>query len=134
MKIGDRFNPYKEFTGIWTPNWLMERKEISAKAKLVYGRLCQYAGPNGKCYPRRETIARVCGLSIRKVDRAIKELKKEKLIAVERQGFNKPNSYYFLIHPWIIESKKLRQSSSINDLPNMVTLELPSTANKNRII
>ena len=117
MKIGDRFNPYNEFTGAWIPNWLLERKEISMNAKGVYARLCQFAGPNGRCYPRRATVAKECGMHISSVDRAIRELKEKKLIECVRQGLNRPNFYYFLIHQWIVESKKIRKDTH-TDLSN----------------
>ena len=51
-------NPCKKFIFAPVPNWLMRREGVSAGAKLLYGRLCQYAGNNGECYPSIKTLAK----------------------------------------------------------------------------
>ena len=110
MEVGKRFNPYKGFTGSWLPNWLLDRNEISCKSKLVYARLCQFAGKDGKCHPSRKTLSKEIGISLSKVDRALRELKECKLIEADRRGLTKSNSYYFLLHEWQEGCKKLLSS------------------------
>ena len=42
--VGQAFNPYKFFTGIFIPEQICRYKGLSTGAKLIYGRLCRYAG------------------------------------------------------------------------------------------
>lgn len=111
-----RINPFKLFTGSFIPNWLLKRKEISPGAKLVYARLCQYAGADGFCYPGQKSIAVEVGLASeeevkehkefqcrqgRQIRRFLKELEANRLIEVERVGKKCSNRYYFLWHGWM---------------------------------
>jgi DNA-binding transcriptional regulator GbsR (MarR family) len=71
----------------------------SSNAKLVYGRLCQYAGKDGVAYPKLETMRKDVGLCMSSTRRALKELKDLELIKVEQLGLGRANRYYFLEHP-----------------------------------
>ena len=104
-RIGDRFNPYKEFVGAWIPNWLLKRDEISSNAKLVYARLAQYSGKDGACFPLQETIATETGLSYHQVRRALYQLKRNRLIDIVHHGLTRPNSYHFLVHKWNVHER-----------------------------
>lgn len=95
------YNPYKLFCGSFVPNWLSERLEISAAAKLCFARLSQYAGEDGECFPKIETLAKAIGAQKRATQRYLRELEKFKLIKTIRQGPHLPNKYIFLTHPWI---------------------------------
>jgi len=97
----ERINPYNMFVGSFIPNWLLEQPELSSNAKLVYGRLCQFAGKDGRAFPTIETLSVKTGLSKSTAERALAELKDAKLIDVERHGLNQPNSYFFLRHKWM---------------------------------
>lgn len=101
MNIGDTFSPYRLFTGAMTPNWLMQRNEISCGAKLCYARLAQYSGQNGRCFPRQATLALEMGCVERQVRRYLAELEQHNLIETNQPGLQKPNSYQFLWHEWI---------------------------------
>ena len=94
-----RINPYKLFYGAFLPTWLLQRTEISASAKLVYGRPCQFSGNKGYCYPKHDNIAKEIGVSHRSVERHIEELINFGLIEIEREKHN--NLYYFLWHDWM---------------------------------
>ena len=96
-----RINPFKLFVGSFIPNWLMSRRELTSSSKLVYARLCQYAGENGRAFPKRETIADELGLSLGMVKLCIKELKDNRLIEVKQRGLNQSNEYFFLAHEWM---------------------------------
>lgn len=91
-----RINPYKMFVGSFIPNWILRCKELTASDKLVYARLSQYAGKNGECYPKQETIAEECGMGERTVVTSIKSLVEHGFLEVERRGQGKTNCYYFL--------------------------------------
>lgn len=45
--IGQPFNPFGLFNGIFVPESLVKFKDISPGAKLAYGRLARYAGQDG---------------------------------------------------------------------------------------
>lgn len=96
-----RINPYKRFDGAWVPNWLLEREEVSAQAKLLYARLAQYAGKKGYAWPTQETLAHATGLPGRTLQRHLQELEGYGLVEIERRGLNLPNVYYFLEHEWM---------------------------------
>ena len=92
-------NPYKLFFGAFIPNWLLQRTEVSAGAKLCYARLCQYAGNKGYCYPICGDLANKLGISRMSVTRHIGELIDFNLIEKKREQHN--NSYFFLRHEWM---------------------------------
>lgn len=97
-------NPYRLFVGSFIPNWLQCRKEVSDGAKIVYARLCQYAGADGKCNPSATTLARDIGKSRRQTLRLIAELRDLNLIFVieNKEGDRyRTNDYKFLEHAWM---------------------------------
>jgi hypothetical protein len=98
-----RFNPWRMFVGSMIPNWLQCRPEIGQGPKLAYGRLAQYAGEDGKCFPKQATLAAELGVSERMVNEYIRTLVRFGLIEKERPGLGRPNHYFFLNHPWIYE-------------------------------
>ena len=97
LKVGQRFNPFRLFTGIFIPEVVCEIKDISVGAKLVYGRLCRYAGERGEAWPAIETLAENLGISESTCRRCVQELEDYKLIEREfRTGHS--TVYYFLGH------------------------------------
>lgn len=104
-------NTWKLFVGSFIPNWLMQRQEISHGAKLCYGRLCQYAGQKGYCFPSQETISEELGISYRQTQRYIKELIRVGLIVIEKYGTHNNNQYRFIQHEWM-------GIDDISDVPN----------------
>lgn len=99
---GDVFNPYRMFTGCYIPNALCLCRDLSARAKLVYGRLCQYAGEKGQAYPTYRALAWEVGVERRQAMRAIQELEAFGLIRAVKQyrkdGGRRSNVYVFLWH------------------------------------
>ncbi len=103
MQVGDVFNPYKFFIGVFVPNCLLHYRGLSASAKLCWARLAQYAGKDGRCFARQEKLADELGLSTRQVRRLTKELEAQGFIRVSRPTgqdrlLHKPASYQFLGH------------------------------------
>jgi hypothetical protein len=133
MSDSKYYNPYKLFVGAFIPNWLLERPEISANAKLVFARLCQYAGQNGEVYPAQGTLCKDIGVSKRTLQRAIEELVSFKLIEAKRTGLGQSNAYYFVAHPWL---KSRNNGASIDDksdvtlTTNLTHPVAPTLANK----
>ncbi len=91
------FNPYKKFTGVFIPDWLLQSECCSLNAKLVYALLCKYAGENGSCYPKQSTLAEKLKTSRRSIVNYINELVECELI--ERNRTIQNNTYLFLVHP-----------------------------------
>lgn len=101
MQVGDQFNPYRMFTGIFIPNVILSYEKISLGAKVCYGRLCQYAGENGYAYPSHQTLADELGVSRRMAQRYLKELEQDGLIKVIHRKNNNTytsNVYQFTWH------------------------------------
>ena len=75
---------------------------MSSTAKLVFGKLCQYAGENGQAYPSYSTLAKEVGVKQRQAIRAVKELVIFGLIHPVKQnrpdGGSTSNIYEFLWH------------------------------------
>ena len=80
LEVGQPFNPFGLFTGIFVPDALVRSTAISAGAKLAYGRLARYAGQDGKCYPAVHTLASEIGVSERQTQNYLTELEAQKLI------------------------------------------------------
>jgi len=109
MQIGESFSPYKMFVGAFIPTAILANPDLRPSAKLVYGRLCQYAGKDGYAFPKQETLAQECGLAPRSIQAPLDELVKIGLIRVIRpEGKNrlmhKSNRYEFLWHSMFDDS------------------------------
>lgn len=123
MQNGQEYNPYKIFVGIFIPNLVLQDQKLSLGAKVIFGVLCQFAGKEGLCYPRQETIANRLGVSKRQVINYLNELKKEKYIKATRQGQGKTNVYSFLwkktwTDPALLEVKDLSHQDVIDFSPH----------------
>jgi Helix-turn-helix domain len=99
---GEIYNPFRVFKGSFIPNAVLKCRDLSATSKLVFGRLCQYAGEDGEAYPSYSTIGREIGIERRQTIRSVRELEDFGLIrAVPRRkgdGGLSSNSYVFLWH------------------------------------
>jgi len=98
LRPGQPFNPYGLFHGIHIPEALVRCKEISPGAKLAYGRLARYAGQDGVCYPRQETLAREIAVCVRQARRYLEELVYQRFLKIIQKGLRAPNEYVFLWH------------------------------------
>lgn len=79
----------------WTgvPNFILESKEITVGAKMVYAMLLKYAREMDLCFPGQDRLAKDLGCGQRSVVRYIGELEKVKLLTVQRRGQGRPNLY-----------------------------------------
>ena len=80
LQVGQPFNPFGVFTGIFIPESLARCNTISPGAKLAYGRLARYAGQDGKCFPAVATLAAEIGVGERHAQMYVKELERERLL------------------------------------------------------
>lgn len=86
------FNPFRLFVGSFLPEWLMQLEELNSSDKLVWAKLAQYAGENGKCFPKQDSIAKACGMSLRTVVKSIGKLEELKYIKITKpKGTDKWN-------------------------------------------
>jgi len=95
---GRKFSP--------VPNGLMRRREVSMGAKIVYGRLNQYAGIKTVAFPGLDRIANEVGTSKSSAIKYIKELERHGLIYKERKGLGRTNRYHFVTHEWMSPAKR----------------------------
>lgn len=100
-------NPYKLFIACNVPNWLMQSDVVSQGAKLCYGRLCQYSGADGRCFPKKTTLAKDLGVTRSGAWKYIDELKKALLIE-EKDGH-----FVFLSHE-LMSGKCFLQETNVS--------------------
>src|SRR6476659_8883748 len=98
-------NPHRLFHGVWIPQWLEERSEVSEKAKKLYAYLTYFAGGKGYAWPSFNHLAGKLHISRRYVIKLIQELSGHGLITatnVNNPGKGHCTNYYrFLWHPWM---------------------------------
>jgi hypothetical protein len=96
-RVGQPFNPYKLFTGIFIPEALVRFRGLSCGAKVAYGRLARYAGENGECWPAIPTLAAEMGIGPTQTRTYVHELRDQRFMAIEpRPGTS--GVYTFLWH------------------------------------
>ena len=136
MDAPARINPWRQFRGSFLPNWLLEVPErlLSARAKLTYGRLAQYAGRRGVAYPRQAELARSLGGSLRSVKRGLHELRRAGLISIAQAGDGKAARYFFHEHLWITRTpiSARPRVAGLNDSARPRAARLKSPARKGR--
>ncbi|MBZ5609773.1 MAG: helix-turn-helix domain-containing protein [Acidobacteriia bacterium] len=97
LRIGQPFNPFKLFNGIFIPEALVRYRGLTLGAKIAYGRLARYAGENGKCWPSIPTLGNEIGIGATQARIYVHELCRKQFINVEQRpgtsGF-----YTFLWH------------------------------------
>jgi len=104
MSKPETINPFMLWQGSFIPNWIMQRPELPASAKIIYGRLCQFAGRDGVAYPSTQTLADETGISRRQVVTLLNKLEKLGLIRrckrATGDGSQTSTLYEFLKHEW----------------------------------
>jgi Helix-turn-helix domain len=107
LAVGAVFNPYRLFTGLFIPDAVARCTDLSAGAKLAYGRLVRYAGSNGRCHPSKRVLGREIGVGERQAQKYIAELQQFGLIRRSARFQWKQqtsNNIQFLWHPVFQES------------------------------
>lgn len=137
-EVGEVYSPFRAFKGSIIPNEILKCQQLSSTAKLVFGRLCQYAGEDGKAYPSYNTLGHEVGIERRQTIRAVKELEQFGLIRVlERRkddgGFSS-NTYIFLWHA-IFTQTEMPDPGAVNDTKSNVTNgALPRCQTRHRVV
>jgi Helix-turn-helix domain len=95
LQIGDVFTPFQLFIGAMIPSAVLRNPDLSPSAKLVFARLTQFAGRQGKAWPSDQTLGQEVGLGYRQARRCVAELERYGLIRrVSRVGHS--NLFEFL--------------------------------------
>lgn len=136
MKTGDKYNPYMIFQGCIVPNCIMKRTDLTASAKLCFGRLSQYAGHNGFCYPSQKQLAEEIGTSESVIKTALTALINAKLLVIEKPTGEKKlmhfrNIYKFVWNEEFLETAK--NDSSISRIPAVGEAQIRLSKKENHI-
>jgi DNA-binding transcriptional MocR family regulator len=108
MREGQEYNPYCKFVGCMVPNVLTRTRILTFTAQICFGRLAQFAGENGDCFPSQKRLAKEMGLSVSGLNRALKELEDEGFIkrvppSFQGRGDHRTTRYKFIWHPILEE-------------------------------
>lgn len=87
------FDPVSAGGFTQVPNVLLNDKNLTANAKLVYSKLLSYAWFNDRVFPGQERMAEEIGSSKSVVNRAVIELQKNGWLEIQRRGQGKTNVY-----------------------------------------
>lgn len=98
MKPGEPYSPYRLFLCAFVPLPIMGMPDLSAGAKLLFGRLALYAGQNTKCYPGLSRLATDLGASVDSIGRWLAELQNAKLLNRAQKGAGKTAECEFTWH------------------------------------
>jgi len=147
------FIPYKRFFGkanggqsLFIPLVIARCPWLGFAAKMLYGRLCFHAGPDGECFPSEETLAYELGLvnqngevgesQIRTLRNYLKELKDGQLIQVQARynarGERTSNAYRFLDHEMFKITHIHRKNFSGGDRKNISAKVRKESSGKDR--
>jgi predicted transcriptional regulator len=75
------------------PNMLLNTKELTFVAKIVYTKLLSYAWNNNRVFPGQVTMAEELGSSKSTVNRGILELEEQGWLEIQKRGQGMTNIY-----------------------------------------
>ena len=91
--ILEGFDPVSAGGFTQVPNCIINDKQLSLSAKLVYAKLLSYAWNNNRVFPGQERMAEEIGATRKTIYTAITELQKAGYLEVERRGQGLTNRY-----------------------------------------
>lgn len=82
----------------------MFNNDISAHGKLIYAALKKFANKNGECFPARNTLVSICGISLSSVKRALKELCEANVLKKEKRtrANGSQTSNLYILTPFLV--------------------------------
>jgi hypothetical protein len=98
-KIGERFNPHRDFCGFYPPDEVSRQRDLRTGPKRLYERLVRWAGRKGECWYSYERMAVELGKCVRQVKADMATLETYGLVNHQRCGRRLANLYWFLWHP-----------------------------------
>lgn len=118
LQVGQSFNPFGLFNGLWVPESLARCRWLSGGAKLAWARLARYAGRDGRCYPTMKTLGQEIGVGERQAQKYIAELEQHKLVRRISRYLDRAqtsNGFEFLWHQLFEEGVNDRSGEGVND-------------------
>jgi hypothetical protein len=98
LQVGEAFNPFSLFDGALVPSEILRNPGLLPSEKLVFARLLQFTGGNGRAWPSLERVAEEVVLSVPQPRRCVSSLESKGFIRrVARSGSS--NEFEFLWHP-----------------------------------
>ena len=90
--------------GLVVPSFFekLEKQEISLGARCTYGVLAQVSGKSDHCWPSQKYLAERLGVSIRTIQKYLKELVRLGFIAILSGHDGETNTYQLLPHPLVL--------------------------------
>ena len=139
---------YKKGTFVVVPNIdVLDNKPSELQTLFMW--ICVYSDDDGICYPSRKTLANKCGVSIKTIDKYMKELESLELLQKtlrkkENSKQNKSNLYQICIPDTLPSELKLPQvveqithpsePDDIGTIPNVtipnITIDIPLEVKK----
>jgi hypothetical protein len=108
------FNPYQQFYGLFLPNFLARRVEISSDAKLLYAQMVLMMGGNNQLHVSFEFISDEIGISVSHLQSAYKELEQYAMIKTYTSS-TEGKSCQFIFSDMLYGSQKVaRETQKIN--------------------
>lgn len=98
--LGEIFNPSRHACGFYPPDFVGRQSCLTDGQKRLYERLVRFAGRNGECFPKLETLASELGKSVSQIKRDLKKLESFRLVSHRRGNGRTSNRYDFHRHPW----------------------------------
>lgn len=87
------FDPFSAGGFTQVPNAVLNNKQLSFAAKVVYAKLLSYAWTNNRVFPGQVTMANDIGSKKSTINKAIKELEEVGWLDIERRGQGQTNIY-----------------------------------------
>ena len=106
------FNPYRRFHGSFIPEQVSRMRCLSMGAKVIYGRLCRYAGKDGKAYPSMRALALEIGASESQARQYVRQLQDAALIHVQAVP-GRSNRYRFLYHDVFRKAAEIENEGTV---------------------
>jgi helix-turn-helix protein len=118
LRLGQPFNPYRMFVGLFIPEGLARSSRISAGAKLAWGRLARYSGVDGRCHPTMKTLGEEIGVGERQAQKYVSELERNELIRRVKRFSGRgqtSNAFEFLWHELFEEGANDTSGEGVNN-------------------
>jgi len=118
LQVGQPFNPFGLFNGVWVPECITRCRWLSGGAKLAWARLARYAGRDGRCYPTMKTLGQEIGVGERQAQKYIAELERHGLVRRALRYVNRAqtsNGFEFLWHELFEGGVNDRSGGRVND-------------------
>jgi len=125
----DEFNPQNGFIYVQLPNVLLEYKDLSIGAKVLWAKLAQHARGAGECWPKQDTLAQEISLAVPTIIAKMEELEEKKFIRKyipqgEDVIKHRTNRYRFLRHKCFSDGTASPEDISL--VPDLKGSEVPN--------